>query len=131
MSRPDIYQLFAATQGVPEGWRWFALNVVGDREHGGFLIKGAVCTAIYARGKHKGEINWTKRDRATERELFASHVQLDSVRSQWETDTGKCSECGGDGQQPNGWRIGVGTLYRPCIRCKATGKSVAADGAKL
>lgn len=130
MNTPDLYQLFALTQSVPNGWHWYALNIVGNREHGGFLIKGAVCTATYARGKHKGQINWTKRDLATEQELFASHAQLDAVRDQWERDNGKCATCGGDGQEAAGWSKDAGAKYRPCTRCKATGMPPVAIGAK-
>jgi hypothetical protein len=124
MTGPDLYQLFAATQGVPEGWRWYSLNAVGEsRTQGGVLITGAVCTETITRGLRKGEPNWKKRDRATERELFATFSQLDAVRDQWERDTGKCASCGGDGQESAGWIRRTGTLYRPCTRCNATGKA--------
>jgi hypothetical protein len=121
MTGPDLYALYAATQGAPDGWRWYSLRCVSEsRESGGVLIKGAVCTAVYARGKRKGDHNWSKRDKSTERELFATFAQLEACRTKWERDTGKCSTCGGDGQELAS--VGVnGATYRPCEPCKATG----------
>lgn len=118
---PDLYNLYAATQGVPEGWHWYSLRSIGEsREHGGVLIKGAVCMTTFVRGKRKGENNWSKRDRKTERELFATFAQLEMCRAQWERDTGKCGVCGGDGQELAGVSASQST-YRPCKACKATG----------
>lgn len=127
MSGPDLYQLFAATQGVPEGWRWYSLRAVGEsRAAGGVLIKGTVCTETVAHGPRKGEPNLKKRDKATERELFATFAQIDACRDQWERDTGKCAKCGGDGQETASVSVRDGKTYRPCTRCKATGKAPAA-----
>lgn len=121
MTGPDLHQLYAATQGVPHGWHWYSLRAVGEsREHGGVLIKGAVCTAVYASGKYKGEINWNKRDKKTERELFATFAQLEACKLTWEQSTGKCATCGGDGQELESVGL-AGKTYRPCTACKATG----------
>jgi len=129
MTGPDLYNLFAATQGVPEGWRWYEVRAVRQRAGDGVLIKGAVCTAVYSRGPRKGQTDWHKLDRATVRELFATFAQLDAVRDTWERETGKCAKCGGDGQEVEsvGTRAGVThRTYRPCTRCDASGKAPAA-----
>ncbi len=124
---PNLYQLFADTQGVPPGWKWYSLRVIGEVGNGkrgdGILIEGAVCTAVYSRGKRAGETNWTKRDRTTKRELFATFAQLDVVRDQWERDTGKCFTCGGRSLECVGHSAIEGKSMRGCKRCQATGKA--------
>jgi hypothetical protein len=120
----DFYNLIAAERGQPAGWRWFELKCVGELadDGSGVLVTGAVCTAIYSRGKRKGETNWTKRDRSTQRELFISRNEYEKRRMKWQADTGKCVECMGSGQRFASHSIYEGIKYKPCNKCGATGK---------
>lgn len=122
MSAPDIYNRVARRlHGLSEDWRWYSLERIG----GGTLVKGAVCTAVYTRGKLKGETNWSKRDLSTEFTLVVTPEQYEAERLDWERETGKCVDCGGDGKEFAGWRRDVGALHRPCKRCSASGTAPA------
>lgn len=119
--RPDLYNLFGASSGMPAGWRWYALEALDGVSPGSaVLITGAVCTATFSRGARVGQVNWAKRDKTTDRKLVATKAQLDAVRDAWEAETGKCSDCGGSGQQAWGWGS-EGAMYRHCRRCGTTG----------
>ena len=120
----DFYNLIAAERGMPAGWKWNQLKCVGELENdgSGILVTGAVCTAVYSRGKRKGDTNWSKRDRSTEKELFISRNEYDKRRQKWQADTGKCVECLGSGQILAGMSIYTGKTYRPCHKCGATGE---------
>lgn len=119
---PDFYNLIARDRGAPEGWRWFDLRVIGERPHHVIHVKGAVCDAVYKSGRYKGWPNWTKRDRSTERELVITPAEFDAAIAKWESETGLCHKCGGDGQELASCGVG-GNTYRPCSRCKASGKA--------
>lgn len=120
----DFYNLIAAERGMPAGWKWNLLKCVGELENdgSGVLVTGAVCTAIYSRGKRKGDTNWKKRDRSTEKELFISRNEYEKRRQKWQADTGKCVECLGSGKTLASMSIYTGKTYRPCHECKATGR---------
>jgi len=57
-----------------------------DRKTGVAIVKGAVCTAVYTRGPNKGHRNWSKRDRATEREIVISFVDYDAAVAEWKAE---------------------------------------------
>ena len=121
---PDFYNLIARQRGVPEGWHWYSLNVVGDikdRANGGILVKGAICTAVYKSGPRKGQPNWSKR--TDEREFLITTRDYDAAMAAWEAETGNCSRCGGDGQELAS-ASSAGSTYRACRKCNATGRAV-------
>jgi hypothetical protein len=120
----DFYNLIAVERGLPEHWKWFELKRVGELEQDGcgVLVKGAVCTATYSRGKWKGSTNWKKRDRSTEREIFVTRNEYEKRCLKWQLDTGKCAECYGNGQVIKSASVYTGKTYRPCHKCEGTGK---------
>lgn len=127
---PDFYNLYAKERGAPDGWRWYSLQVIGDvtdRANSVYQIKGAVCTAVYKSGRLKGHTNWTKRDRSTERDYIVTPSAFDEFVAKWETATGRCSRCGGDGKELQSCGID-GNTYRPCRRCSASGKAPVTNG---
>ena len=129
MRAPDFYNLIAKERGMPDGWKWNVLKAVGEnRERGGVLVVGAVCTATYTRGKRKGWPNWSKRDKSTERELFIAFADYDERVAAWERETGFCSHCDGTGQMTASVSIG-GKTFRPCSKCNATGRKPTAETA--
>lgn len=110
----DIYNIIARERGAEPEWQWYSLQAVGeDRKNGAALVKGAVCTATFKSGPRKGETNWAKRDKTTEREFLITFVEHDARVAAWEAEHGTCSSCT-DGQYETG-----GT----CHRCKGTGKA--------
>lgn len=118
----DFWQLICEERGVPLGWHWYSLEAIGDsRERGGVLVKGAICTTLYKSGVRKGQKNWTKRDRSTDREFLVTFREHDDFIARWERTTGMCSLCYGTGKRVG--RVGVdGRDYRDCYKCNATGR---------
>ena len=120
---PDFYNLIAAERGCADGWRWVELRVVGERPDHVVVVRGAVMPDL-TKGKNKGWPNWSKRDKSTERELVMTNPDINAFIAKWESTTGTCSGCGGDGQELASSGVN-GTTYRDCRRCKATGKAAA------
>jgi len=52
---------------------------------------------------------------------------MDAEPFRFEAETGKCADCGGDGQEWRGWSHIGGHKWRPCKRCGATGAAPAID----
>jgi hypothetical protein len=119
--RVDWFNLISGERGMPAGWMWYSARAI----NGGFLLIGAVCTATFQRGPRKGTINWTKRDRATEREILITRADLEARQAQWERETGNCRQCFGTAQEWAGWSAKAGTIFKPCRRCGATGNAPA------
>lgn len=112
----DLWNLLAKTRGVPDGWKWFRLEVAdvkAPRHQSASLVTGAVATERFKSGPRKGEINWAKRDKSTERTLCIPFAEFDAFEAKWEADNNACSSCGGAGK----WESG-----RECHSCKGTGK---------
>ena len=125
MSKPDFWNLYAQSRGVPAGWAWNILEALGDpgdRPNGAFKIVGAICTATFKTGPRKGKRNWSKR--TDERTFFVSTKDFDAFITAWEVETGLCSKCD-DGQE---W-TGSNTPTRPCRKCSGTGRSAPATTA--
>jgi hypothetical protein len=65
---------------LPEGWRGNLFTAVGDPPNRqGVMIKGAV-SPVRTRGPRKGEPNWPKRDRSTERQVFVSNEAYERAK---------------------------------------------------
>lgn len=131
MSSPDFWSMIAVERGMPEGWRWYALNVLGDhgvpREHAAALVTGAVPGARFAKGKRKGEIDWSKA--TSPAEIVVTFADYDARALRWESQTGKCKDCGGETQKWAGWSKAEGHRTKPCGRCNSTGTAPAKEAA--
>lgn len=127
MSDIDFINMIAIERGAPAGWRWFAQEGM----HGGRLVTGAVCHALYKSGPRQGQTNWAKRDKTTERKILISDEALRDRCAKWERDTGKCSECFGTGAAWAGWSRDKGDFTKPCRRCGSTGKAPTIDGSDV
>lgn len=94
MDEPDFYNLIARERGMPEGWRWYSLEArpkfwsgnAPDRTKAVVLVRGAVCTAVFTRGKHKDHTNWAKRDRGTDIDLVISLADYDARVAAWRAE---------------------------------------------
>lgn len=124
MPAPDWYNLIALERGLPEGWTWYSLSVLGGpkapREHAALMVKGGVPGPRFKSGKNKGEINWSKAgDRL---QMVITFRDLDARMERWERETGKCHKCGGDGRELAGHSVTNGATMRECSRCKGRGR---------
>ena len=74
---------------------------------------------VKSSGKNKGKRAW----RGEERTCFVTYAEAKAECAAWEKATGKCSDCGGDGQKSYGWSADAGALYRQCRRCNGSGNA--------
>lgn len=95
----------------------------GEHINGGILLSGAVAPK-FVKGDHKGEINWKRLDRSTEKKVFIPTEEHEKWLEQWEKQTGKCSDCLGVGTRVCGWSKADGQRYSKCNKCSGTGKSL-------
>lgn len=111
---------------LPAGWNWYRWEALPRKRSGNathLQITGAVCTATITKGKRKGQTNWLKRDKSTEKTFVFSVNDFEAWQLERERKTGKCRECYGTGQAWAGWSAETGTKYRTCRRCGGTGKA--------
>lgn len=126
--RPDFYQMFAESKGVPAGWKWHGWSTNSDEVPNGFLkLKGCVPSGVYIRGPRKGRPNFSKPVEGTRRVLFIDLQELDAFVDEWEKSTGSCRHCGGTGLEWAGWNRETGTKYRPC----GCGRTPAAEQGEM
>lgn len=112
---------------LPPEWDWFKMARVGpDPEPPAqgvgraLQVTGAVCEAVYTRGKRKGSRNWSKRDRTTEYVVTISDGQHSAWIHEWEGSTGLCARCEGTGRTLRSAGVS-GRTYTSCARCIGTG----------
>jgi len=95
---------------------WFAWECLDDAD-GGVMLTGCVSSGLVTKGKRKGRPRYDgerKRVVVTDAEWLAE-------KERFERETGKCSECGGDGKVLVRWDHIAGTTYGACFQCKGTG----------
>lgn len=115
----DWFALIAKDRGCPENWRWYQSEVKGERPHHVFIVRGGVPGAVFKSGKYKGKPNPTKyTDR---RELVITDADMNAVKARWESETGKCSGCYGEGKTIASAHADGTRTYRDCKPCGATG----------
>ncbi len=74
---------------------------------------------IKSAGKNKGKPGW----RGEEQTCFVTYAEEKAECAAWEKETGKCSNCGGDGQELDGWSAATGTRHKQCRRCNGSGNA--------
>jgi len=110
-----IMEIFARRLlGMPDTWEVFRFQTEG---HGvpkdWYEFEGCIPIG-------KGKLKYRKgTDRA---HVMFSREQIDAFIPQWEQETDKCSDCLGAGQTVAGWSRETGTRYRPCDKCRGTGR---------
>lgn len=108
---------------LPEGWRLYSYKCLEDADNSA-LLKGCVEPPPKTTGKNKGRPNWSKVDKTTERTFIVSMRQKDAAVLHFESTTGDCHHCYGNGTEIASMGI-HGTTYRTCHRCKGSGKAAA------
>lgn len=126
MTDIDVFNEIAKQRGVPDGWRWFKIDFVGEGEHSAFLVCGGVCNVRFKKGKRVGELNWSKRDQRNDRELVVTRADVTEFKAKWSAETGKCAVCWGEGKTVASVSTFGGETkktYRDCKDCGASGKA--------
>lgn len=110
--------------GVSPEWHWCAIDASGSP--GGYIkITGCVPIGRVTRGPRQGRLKWPpKKDMQS---FWVHRSDLEESSLMYERDTGNCRVCSGSGQEWCGWHHIEGNKYRPCSRCKATGKAPSAS----
>lgn len=106
----------AASRKMPAGWKWYR----SDRITGGFLLTGCIPDGVYKTGPRKGKTKW---DTKNATQVLVTREELQAEESRWQSETGKCSECQGEGRNETGWSKAEGRSYKPCQACNATGNA--------
>jgi hypothetical protein len=115
--QPPDFRLMVARRHAGEGddWFWAGMEFIGDNLTGGVLIWGGIPNI-----DHMGEKRWTG---VRTEKVFVSEEQVHEEALMWESQTGKCSACGGSGQAHIRWHHETGNQYSECGRCVGTGKA--------
>ncbi len=108
--------IIAIRKAKTQGWRPCIWKICGDD----VLVKGGVPV-----GESKGRPKWgPKKSLDT---VLVARVEIEQEEKKFEIETGKCSECRGDGKTAS--RISfnretgeTSTEHRECFKCKGTGK---------
>lgn len=109
---------------MPPEWKMYRFEVMDHdnpiRDARTICISGAVAPLI-TRGDHKGQPNWRKLDRSTDRKAYFTVAEHRTWVQTWEQNTGKCSQCEGSGSErlPTGRQ---GVVIQTCGRCRGSGK---------
>lgn len=93
------------------GWTPFRIETVGKTRDA--LYTGAVETK-----RKNGKSNWPK----PHTQVVVTEGERDAEAARYEREHGRCRKCYGGGQEWGGWSAKDGNWYRPCSRCKATGR---------
>jgi hypothetical protein len=110
---------------------WEKLGVTnGGRDFTHIAVHGAVYDVKIKRGPRKGQPNYRKPSPGTEASVMLLRQELDDWLRQWELETGHCHNCAGTGYAWSGWTAGIGTRYRPCRACDASGKPAPVEHAE-
>jgi hypothetical protein len=117
---PDLHTLTARrVHSLPPDWQarvYHSLHPLGYAK-----LIGTEPIGTISRGPRKGQLKWPPRNQW--RAVVISHEQVAETRRQWEAETGRCSWCGGSGQQLNGVSVAEGPWYRTCGGCGGAGKA--------
>jgi len=83
-------------------------------------ITGAVVPLI-TKGKRKGQHNWNKMDRSTNKIVYITIAENAEFAEKWQEETGLCANCEGKGKTMKSWHHINGAEYQECKECEGTG----------
>lgn len=117
MSAPNFWEL-CAREKLQRGadWQMVQWELVGDTNDA--IIRGAVPSGVYTRGPRKGN---PKFERPLTDQCVVTKAECLARAQRYEVESGRCSKCGGNGQEWAGWNHEHGNRYRECLRCKGSG----------
>jgi hypothetical protein len=128
--RLNLYEVHAREKaGMPEEWkvfRWECFPKSGQEETIYVEVTGAVALIKYQSGPRKGKTNWSK---CSSRKTVVLPVEAHKQWcDEWERRTGLCQECTGTGELLKRVSVKDGVEYRPCGKCRGTGKAPSVLG---
>lgn len=119
----DSLELHAASKVKIDGWVGYKCEIKDSPYGQYFELVGAVCPA-YVKGEKKGEPNYSKADKSTEKTVTFTPQEHDNFVDSWELENKLCMACQGKKEIPTGWSKDRGAYnYRQCDRCHGTGKN--------
>lgn len=120
----DFWNLIAVERyGCPPGWQWVSAERIGDGDQAVSVMKGGIFLTPFKSGPRKGRINLKKPEAGSERTIAVPFTTMDAFEVEWQTKTGKCRRCQGDGTQWTGWSRDSGNRFVECRFCKGSGKA--------
>lgn len=114
----------AAKAVLPEGWeiyQWETINI--DTPNEAIKVDGTVMRALFVRGPRKGRKNFARRERDKDMSFIITRAEIQQAKAKWETETGFCGECYGNGDVAWSWHHQEGTKFKTCKKCSGTGKA--------
>jgi hypothetical protein len=100
--------------GVIPNFLWHSWECL-DTADGSVLMTGCVSSGLVTKGPRKGRPRYD----GEPKRVVVTDGELLTEKARYECEEGKCSECGGDGQEFAGWNHITGTRWRECTRCGA------------
>ena len=98
---------------LPSGFEFSGWEIVGPDT---VVFRGGVARKI-SRGPRKGQRTW---DKITHKVAVTKAEEQEEV-NRYESETGKCAECGGTGEMWAGWNHKTGHCYSECTKCSGSG----------
>lgn len=118
----NFYELHAREKAsLPDTWKAYRLECFpkGNERTLYIEVTGMVAPAMKTQPERS---DFKRGDRATKKTVVLPVADHDAWLARWEQANQKCHKCEGSGQELAGWSVSDGNRYRPCSRCKATGK---------
>ncbi len=118
-------ELHAESKANLDGWVAFSCGKKESPFGYYFEVCGAVCP-VYVRGNKKGNPNYQRADKSTQKTFTFTPQQHDEFVANWESQNDICMMCEGKGEFPTSWSKDKGAYnYKICNRCNGTGKPQA------
>lgn len=117
----DIMEV-AGHKAMP-GWigdQWEAVDEAS-------IVTGGVPDGVYSRGPRKGQPRLGKWLPGTKKKMIVTDAEMDLSAKFYESESGKCYNCKGTGQEYYGWSRESGEMLRTCQRCGGSGNVPAIE----
>lgn len=82
--------------------------------------------SVYTQGPQKGKPKYSSKNRDL-LGVTVSQQELEVELQHFETTTGRCGQCYGNGLVPMAWVRDEGTMYHKCPACNGTGKPISKE----
>lgn len=120
---PTAEQHAREIYGLPSDWEAVVWTAEGEVATGYLVLEGGVFKTPFLRGPRKGQTNLSKPEPGTQRTVSVPNPLHRDWLAQWERELGFCHRCSGTGYALHGWNHKLGTSYRTCTRCGASGNA--------
>lgn len=107
---------------APDGFEFYFFEKLPEQGPAQVIKMVGGVAPIKIKGRNKDERNWKKMDPATKREVYLPVEEHKAWIAEWETKTGLCANCQGEGVVTAGWNVETGIRQKPCPQCGGTGQ---------